>query len=596
MNPLSTVQRMQTVNPAAVAFASGISHVKEKMMKWTIRFGRLWLALMLIGTAGWVHAETPEEAETIGRKLGSIDKASTFLKLLKDTDAAKNLLFSTNGTTTVFVPTNRAFEQLPAEKLAALTDPANRQYLERVLTYHAAHNTRIDRYVLRRVGWLRSGLGQFLRITPDRTGDVITIDGAMIEEYDLACSNGVVHFIDAVLDPIELDLFEYLEKDGRFTILTKLIKRSGLTKLFQNRHDVYTVFAPTDESFASLPKGTVEALLTPEKLDLLSDVIKTHIAAGTWTVAKIPDIARLGTPGVDVLNQYGQELIYRTAGARATIDNVGIAQADLVARNGFLHVIDRPLLPKRDSILTVLERNGGFTDFLTLAREGGIYDVLGQFQLQLTVFAPTDVALKSAVMKERLKSLKSPSNRERLRAVLLRHVVAGRILTTNSIDFERFSSQINARVDLVREGAQRTIQGVTIVETDILARNGVVHGINGIISEDMEAPDTDQTWKQFQAYIQDSLAKGSELSTAGNYETASDYYARRAYELKARHADNIQRFYKIKANDILNDDIQRNRDYDFATTAWTQRNKFLELQRQLESRTPLLIDEVELRK
>ena len=82
MNPLSTVQRMQTVNPAAVAFASGISHVKEKMMKWTIRFGRLWLALMLIGTAGWVHAETPEEAETIGRKLGSIDKASTFLKLL----------------------------------------------------------------------------------------------------------------------------------------------------------------------------------------------------------------------------------------------------------------------------------------------------------------------------------------------------------------------------------------------------------------------------------------------------------------------------------------------------------------------------------
>jgi uncharacterized surface protein with fasciclin (FAS1) repeats len=149
---------------------------------------------------------------------------------------------------------------------------------------------------------------------------------------------------------------------------------------------------------------------------------------------------------------------------------------------------------------------------------------------------------------------------------------------------------------LIREGDQRTIQGVPIVETDILARNGVVHGINGIISEDMEAPDTDQTWKQFHTYVTDSLAKGSEMYTAGNYQAATDYYARRAYELKARLAGNIQRFYQINASNILNDDTQRNRDYDFATTAWIQRNKFLELQRQLETRAPLLIDEIELRK
>jgi hypothetical protein len=47
---------------------------------------------------------------------------------------------------------------------------------------------------------------------------------------------------------------------------------------------------------------------------------------------------------------------------------------------------------------------------------------------------------------------------------------------------------------------------------------------------------------------------------------------------------------------LLNDDVRRNRDYDFASTAWIQRNKFQELLRQLESKTPLLIDEIELRK
>jgi hypothetical protein len=230
-----------------------------------------------------------------------------------------------------------------------------------------------------------------------------------------------------------------------------------------------------------------------------------------------------------------------------------------------------------------------------LARDAGIYNVLGQFQLQVTVFAPTDAALKSDTLKERLKMLKEPANRERLRAVLLRHVVSGRILTTNSIDFRRFTSQIDARVDLVREGAKRTIQGVQIVETDILARNGVAHGINGIIDEAMEAPDTDQTWQSFVGYVKDTIRSGNELYTAGKYSEASDYYARRGYELKARFAGNISRFYGINSLSILNNDVLRNRDYDFATTAWSQRNKFLELQRQLETKTPLQIDEIELR-
>jgi transforming growth factor-beta-induced protein len=536
-------------------------------------------------------AETPEEAQTIGRKLGDIPKASTFLKLLKDTDGAKNLLFSTNGTTTVFVPTNKAFEKLPANKLAALTDPANRQYLERVLTYHAAHNVRIDRYILRRIGWLRSGLGQFLKITPDRSGEVITVDGATIEEYDLSCSNGVVHFIDSVLDPTELDLFEQLEQDGRFTILTKLIKRSGLTKLFQNRHANYTVFAPTDESFASLPKGTVDILLTPEKLDLLSDVIKTHIAQGTRTIAKIPEVSPLGTPGVDVINEYGQELVFRSEEGLSMIDNVRIVESDLVTRNGFLHVIDKPLMPKRDSILQVLEKKKEYTEFLGLARAAGIYNLLGQFQTQLTVFAPTDAYLQSEGMKNRLQQLKDPSNREQLRAILQRHVVPGRILTTNSVDYLRFQSVLNARIDLIRTGDIRTIQGVSITETDLLARNGIAHGINGIISEAMETPDNDQAWRFFVAFTKDTLREGSKLASQGEYQAATDYYARRGYEIRARYAENLVRFYAINCVAILNDDLTRNRNYDFATTAWNQRNKFLELERQLETKTPLLIDD-----
>jgi hypothetical protein len=117
---------------------------------------------------------------------------------------------------------------------------------------------------------------------------------------------------------------------------------------------------------------------------------------------------------------------------------------------------------------------------------------------------------------------------------------------------------------LVREGAKRTIQGVAIVETDILAGNGVARGIDGFISEDMEAPDTDQTWHNLVGSIRDTIRGGSQLYSTGKYQDATDYYARRSSELKVRFGGNLTRFYGINATEILNDDLQRNRDDDFA--------------------------------
>jgi len=86
-----------------------------------------------------------------------------------------------------------------------------------------------------------------------------------------------------------------------------------------------------------------------------------------------------------------------------------------------------------------------------------------------------------------------------------------------------------------------------------------------------------------------------DLYTTGRYQQATEYYARRNYQLKGRYSENILRFYQINPLGILNNDILRNQDYDFASTAWVQRNKFLELLRQLETKQPLLIDELELR-
>ena len=477
---------------------------------------------------------------------------------------------------------------------AKLFDPSNKHWLERVLTYHALHSRRVDGYVVGRVEFLRNGLGQYLSVTRNEEGETF-VDGARISEVDLVCSNGIVHFIDEVLDPVELDLFEQLEKDGRFTILTKLITRSGLSKLFQNRHSVYTVFAPTDEAFTTLPAGTVEALMSPEKLDLLSDVIRSHIVEGARTVGKIEGIQPLGTPGRSVTNEYGQSLIYRIVKDAPTIDGRQIIERDLVTRNGFLHVIDRPLLPKRESLVDRMKKAGEFEVFLALCRQAGLYDLLGQFNDQITVFAPVDGVFEKDEVRKLAAELQRPENVEQLRGILLRHFVRQAVLTTNSIAFRRFTSSLGARVDIERDGDKRSIQGVDIVITDLLARNGVAHGINGIIPSKMEAVDQDQNWQSYRNFVVETLDEGSRLYSAGSLRQATDYYAKRNYEFKARYGSELKGLYGIDPNGLLTNDLRRNFRYDFADTGWGQREGFRKLLRSIEAKQPLLIDEINLR-
>lgn len=546
--------------------------------------GRISLAAALaLGAVGASssRAESPEEENTIGRRLEASPQASTFVQLLKDSDRSKSLLFSPGQTLTVFVPTNAAFEKLDADRRQALFAPGNNHWRERVLAYHAIHGSRVDRYILGEIGLVRNGEGQYLRVEESPEGD-LSIDGVVVSETDIVCSNGVVHFIDEVLDPIEPDLFETLEADGRFSILTQLLKRSGLTKLLQNRHQNYTVFAPTDEAFATLPKGTIDRLLAPENLDLLNDVIKSHIVGNVQTVGKVPGLSPLGTEGIDVRNEYGQELTYRVRGKLRTIDGVELTETDRVARNGIYHVVARPITAKRDSLITTLEKEGNYGIFLDLVSRAGLLDLLGQFNEQVTVFAPVDESFTEGENRELLDRLRQDDATEELRGLLLRHIIKNRIPLTNAVAFQRFDSNLSARVDVLRRGDKRWVQGVEIVETDLLSRNGIAHGIRGVIPSRMELPDADQNTSANVAFVFETLEQGSALVDRMKYEEATDFYAARAYEFLARYQVSLKERSGIDAGQLLSRDRGRNQAYDFAETAWNQRNGFRNLLRSLE--------------
>jgi uncharacterized surface protein with fasciclin (FAS1) repeats len=98
-----------------------------------------------------------------------------------------------------------------------------------------------------------------------------------------------------------------------------------------------TVFAPTNQAFASLPAGTVESLLLPENADKLRDVLKYHVTTSTLTAASFKD-------GQTLAMANGAKTTLRVAEGEVSINGARVV-ASIPASNGIVHVIDAVLLP-----------------------------------------------------------------------------------------------------------------------------------------------------------------------------------------------------------------------------------------------------------
>jgi uncharacterized surface protein with fasciclin (FAS1) repeats len=122
---------------------------------------------------------------------------------------------------------------------------------------------------------------------------------------------------------------------GTFKTLVAAVTAAGLGGTLAGPGP-FTVFAPTDEAFAKLPAGTVDALL--KDLPKLRSILTYHVASGKLMAA---DVIKAKT----IKTVQGQNLTVDVShGAR--IDNANIIKTDIMADNGVIHVIDAVVLPK----------------------------------------------------------------------------------------------------------------------------------------------------------------------------------------------------------------------------------------------------------
>jgi uncharacterized surface protein with fasciclin (FAS1) repeats len=136
-----------------------------------------------------------------------------------------------------------------------------------------------------------------------------------------------------------MDIVQTAIAAGSFKTLVAAVQAAGLVETLQGKGP-FTVFAPTDEAFAKLPKGTVEDLLKPENKAKLVAILTYHVVAGRAMAADV-------TKAKSVTTVQGQDLAVLVANGKAMIGNANLMKTDVVAGNGVIHVIDTVLLPKQ---------------------------------------------------------------------------------------------------------------------------------------------------------------------------------------------------------------------------------------------------------
>ena len=268
------------------------------------------------------------------------------------------------------------------------------------------------------------------------------------------------------------DIVDTAVAAGNFKTLAAALQAAGLVDALKGKGP-FTVFAPSDEAFAKLPKGTLEELLKPENKARLQSILKFHVISGE-VLAK--DVKTMSVATLD-----GQRIDIVVKDGKVTLDkNVNVVTPDIIATNGVIHVIDNVLIPTHKDVVQVAVDNGNFKTLAKLLTAAGLVDTLkgdGPF----TVFAPTDAAF-AKLPKETVESLLKPEGKELLTKILTYHVVAGsRIFSDAAAKGANVSTIQGQEIKTMSKDGKVFVNDATVTTADIDARNGVIHVIDTVL-------------------------------------------------------------------------------------------------------------------
>ncbi|MBM3976621.1 MAG: fasciclin domain-containing protein [Planctomycetes bacterium] len=267
------------------------------------------------------------------------------------------------------------------------------------------------------------------------------------------------------------DIVDTAVAAGSFKTLAAALKAADLVDALKAKGP-FTVFAPTDEAFAKLPKGTLERLLDPKNKAELQAILTYHVVPAS---VMAEDVVKLKSAGT--LN--GQRVDVMVSDAGVAIDGAKVIKTDIRCSNGIVHVIDSVILPNSKDLVATAVGAGQFKTLAAALEAAGLVEAL-QGKGPFTVFAPTDAAF-AALPAGTLESLLKPENKDQLAAILKLHVIPARVDSEAAARGASAASLQGQTLVTKLDGGAVTVNGARVVATDVDASNGVIHVIDRVL-------------------------------------------------------------------------------------------------------------------
>lgn len=277
-------------------------------------------------------------------------------------------------------------------------------------------------------------------------------------------------------------------QSGEFSILIAALQAAdpAVIRTLSSRGQ-FTVFAPTDAAFGDLLAElgvTADQLLSDRKL--LTKVLLTHVTFGSRDSSTVLASSRIRMLSGEFISQSGGVLTDQNGRAS------NIIQVDIKASNGYIHVIDRVILPKQpsapgntivDVALAANAQTGEFSILIAALQAADPFVIKAlSGRGQYTVFAPTDAAFGDLLAELGITADQLLSDKKLLTKVLLYHVAPGSRDSAKVLASDRIRT-LNGGFLLQSGGVLTDANGRTanIITVDIKASNGIIHVIDRVV-------------------------------------------------------------------------------------------------------------------
>ena len=428
----------------------------------SVRLGAFGLALSTLAFAG---CDDDDEGTIVTGTFGSAIQSAgltTLADLLDQSGLASSL--DSGGPFTVFGPTDAAFDALPAGFLEGLSE----QELSDFLTYHVA----LGDFSLEDLSMLDQieTLGG-MNILISQIGDTLFLNDAPITSGSLASPNGQIFPLPGVLT-LPQSLSDTLASRG-FNTMAAALTAAGLDGELAGSAGV-TVLAPTDEAFAALPDGLLDDLLLPANQAELESLLRYHVVDGSANIGPALVAGDTQTADGRVIH-FGLDEVQSPR-----VNQQRLSTVNVPTTNGILHGVDAVLAEP-----VALGSSLDGTLFGLGTQITGVFGTIEDEAEDFTAFLPTNDSLVQLVQTQPnlANFLIAPENLGDLTTTILNHFVSGVQSSQDVLATASFASLAGDGNDVAvtNDGTGTAIGGLALSTTDLVATNGIIHLIEGLI-------------------------------------------------------------------------------------------------------------------